>query len=106
MVEELAQSSSAVRMARLRARRREAGLVRVEVPRAIVAEVKAAGGWEAWRSTVEGGAVRGDLERRAREWGLSPSSMAELLARPTNWQRRIIRWVVHLFRPLKSFEDT
>lgn len=44
------RSSSAARMARSRARKAEAGLVSCYVPAPIVEEVKAAGGWDAWRA--------------------------------------------------------
>lgn len=83
---------SATRMAKLRQRKRDAGLVSFDVPARIVGEVKAAGGWDAWRSAVELAAVRCDLERKANAWGLSPAAMANYLARPSRWRRRLARW--------------
>ncbi len=106
IVEDPAQSSSAARMARLRTRRREAGLINIDVPAAIVAEVKAAGGWEAWRNAVGRAAVQGDLERGARSWCLPLSAMAKLMARPTGWQRLVVTWVVLLRHLLARFKGS
>lgn len=47
---ERTRSTSASRMARSRARKAEAGLISCYVPALIVEEVKAAGGWDAWRA--------------------------------------------------------
>lgn len=90
------RSESAARMAKLRTRKRNAGLISADVPAAIVAEVRIAGNWVAWRSAVEEAAVRSHLEQRAREWGLSPSVLTEFLARPTGWRRRVVYWAVRL----------
>ena len=46
------KSDSASRMAKLRARRRDAGLVSIDVPAAVAAEIKAHGGWEGRRTAI------------------------------------------------------
>lgn len=88
------QSGSATRMAKLRARRRDAGLIYTEVPAAIVAQVRAAGGWPEWQSLIQASAVRGEYQRLASQWGMEAHALGSVLAQPSLWRRLIL----HLLR--------
>lgn len=88
------QTGSAARMTKLRARRREAGLVNCEVPITIANAVRAAGGWDAWCLALTEAAVRDDLVQRARQWGLSPATLADFPARRDGWRHRLAWWLL------------
>lgn len=90
------RSGAAIRMARSRAKKAAAGLVPFDVPAAIVEEVKAAGGWEAWIQTVENAAPRqleaspiADIECACGEFGCR-------VAQATGWRGKLVRWLVKL----------
>jgi hypothetical protein len=83
-------------MARLRERRRVAGLVTTDVPISILEAVRAAGGWVEWRDALAKIAVRDELERRAGEWGVSPDAVVALLDGTPRWRRRVVRWLLSL----------
>ena len=88
------RSESASRMAKLRARKRDAGLVSIDVPAVVAAEIKARGGWEKWRAASAAAAVRDALERAAREWGMALTDVEALFKQPLPWQRVLLRWIV------------
>jgi hypothetical protein len=90
------RSGAAIRMARSRAKKAAAGLVRFDVPAAIVEEVKAAGGWEAWIRAVGNTASRqleastiADIERACGEFG-------RRVVQATGWRGKLMRWLVKL----------
>ncbi len=93
---ELTRTGSKARMARLRERRRVAGLVTTDVPISILEAVRAAGGWDEWRDALAKIAVRDELERRAGEWGVSPDAVVALLDGTARWRRRVVRWLLSL----------
>ncbi len=90
------RTGAAIRMARSRAKKAAAGLVRFDVPAAIVEEVKAAGGWEAWIQTIGNVAPRqleacpiADIECACGEFG-------RRVAQATGWRGKLVRWLVKL----------
>lgn len=88
------KSDSASRMAKLRARKRDAGLVSIDVPAAVAAEIKAHGGWGGWRTAIASAAARDELERAARGCGLALADVEILFTQPPRWQRALLRWIV------------
>jgi len=78
------RSGAAIRMARSRAKKAAAGLVPFDVPAAIVEEVKAAGGWEAWIQAA------GNTASRQRE----ASPIADIVCLRRIWTpRRASNWM-------------
>ena len=90
------RSGAAIRMARSRAKKAAAGLVPFDVPAAIVEEVKAAGGWEAWirargntaSCQLEASPIT-DIECVCGEFG-------RRVVQATGWRGKLVRWLVKL----------
>lgn len=87
-------TGSAARMAKHRARKREAGLITMDVPAAVAAEVSSAGGWQAWRDAIRAAAVLEEYQRTAAKWGMGSGAISDLLARPSPWRRLLLRMLV------------
>lgn len=88
-----AKSSSASRMAKLRARKRSAGLVSIDVPVAVASEIRDQGGLNAWQAAVAAAAVREERERAAAIWGLAPADADALFEKPQRWRCLLLRWL-------------
>lgn len=84
------QAGSAARMAKLRARRRDAGLVSMDVPAEIATEVAAAGGWQAWRGSIGVAAILDEYKRMAATCGTAPDAIVDLFTRPSPWRRLVL----------------
>ena len=90
------RSGAAVRMARSRAKKAAAGLVPFDVPAAIVEEVKAAGGWEAWIQAAGNTASRQLEASPIADFGCVCGELGRRVVQATGWRGKLMRWLVKL----------
>jgi hypothetical protein len=81
-------------MAKLRAHKRDVGLVSFDVPSSIVAEVKAAGSWDAWQRATREAAVHDALARWGKTWGMKPERLQAWIDHPPAWRRWLSWWLL------------
>ena len=90
------RSGAAIRMARSRAKKAAAGLVPFDVPAAIVEEVKAAGGWEAWIQAVGNTASRQLEVSPIADFECVCGELGRRVVQATGWRGKLMRWLVKL----------
>jgi hypothetical protein len=90
------RSGAAIRMARSRAKKAAAGLVPFDVPAAIVEEVKAAGGWEAWIQAVGNTASRQLEASPIADFECVCGELGRRVVQATGWRGKLMRWLVKL----------
>jgi hypothetical protein len=90
------RSGAAIRMARSRAKKAAAGLVPFDVPAAIVEEVKAAGGWEAWIQAAGNTASRQLEASPIADFGCVCGELGRRVVQATGWRGKLMRWLVKL----------